>query len=179
MIKLTDILNEVKGRRILHVYDFDDTLANSEVPVYVKMKDGKTIKLTSHQFAQYKLEPGDFFDFSEFNKLIKSATPIEKYVNELKQSLSNSQIKTTILTARALAYPVKYWLKTVTGTDVYVVAVAGANPELKASWIENQVNKGYKTIKFVDDSQKNLDTVKKRLEKYPDLDLILINPLHD
>ena len=48
MIKLIDILNEIVGRT-LHVYDFDDTLANSEVPVFVRMKNGKTVKLTSHE----------------------------------------------------------------------------------------------------------------------------------
>ena len=80
-MKLIDILKEITGAgRTLHIYDFDDTLANTEIPVYVKMKNGHTLKLTSHEFAKHKLEPGDLYDFSEFNKLIKSAVPIEKYV---------------------------------------------------------------------------------------------------
>ena len=70
MTTLIGLLKEVAGRT-LHVYDFDDTLANSEVSVYVKLKNGKQVKLNSHEFAKYKLKPGDFFDFSEFNKLIK------------------------------------------------------------------------------------------------------------
>jgi len=63
------------------------------------------------------------------------------------------------------------------GLNAYVIGVAGSNPELKADWIEKQVNKGYNDIKFIDDSQKNLDTVKQRLNKYPDIQLTLINPL--
>ena len=180
--KSKDTIMEVKGRTTLHVYDFDDTLANSDIPVYVKMKNGETQKLTSHEFAKHKLEPGDLYDFSEFNKLIKSATPIEKYTKQLTQSNNNPLIKTTILTARALAYPIIYWLKNeakIPG-DIFVKAVGGSDPKLKADWIEKQVlNSGYTNIKFVDDSQKNLNAVKKRLEKYNGLNLLLINPINN
>ena len=61
--------------------------------------------------------------------------------------------------------------------NAYVVGVGSSDPEIKADWIENQVQKGYNDIKFIDDSQKNLDAVEKRLEEYSDIDVTLINSL--
>lgn len=156
----------------LFIFDFDDTLAHSEIPVYVKMKDGQTIKLTSHEFAKHQLDQGDFYDFSEFNKIIRSATPIEKHVELLKNALSRRTNKVTILTARSLAYPVKYWLKSMLGLDVYVVAVGGSNPALKRDYIEKEIKKGYKNIFFIDDSVPNIMAVDSLKEKYPNVHLV-------
>lgn len=156
----------------LFIFDFDDTLAHSDIPVFVKMKNGKSIRLTSHEFAKHKLEPGDFYDFSEFNKIIRSATPIDKHVELLKNALSNRTNKVTILTARSLAYPVSYWLKSILGIDVYVVAVGGSNPNLKKDYIEKEIKKGYKNIFFIDDSVPNIMAVDSLKDKYPDVNLI-------
>lgn len=177
MIKLIDILNEVKGRKTIHIYDFDDTLVKTNTSVGIIDAEGNKRVLSSHEFATYKLKPGEKYDFSEFDAMIRGSQPILKNIKAIAQSLSNPSVKTTVLTARRLAFPVMKHLRDKYGVDAYVVGVAGANPDLKADWIENQVQKGYKNIKFVDDSQKNLDTVEKRLEKYPDVDLTLINPL--
>jgi hypothetical protein len=177
MIKLIDILNEVKGRKILHIYDFDDTLVKTNTSVGIIDAEGNKQVLSSHEFALYKLKPGEKYDFSEFDAMIKGSQPILKNIKAISQSLNDPSVKTTVLTARRLAFPVMKHLRDKYGVNVYVVGVAGSNPELKADWIENQVQKGYKTIKFVDDSQKNLDAVERRLEKYPDIDLTLINPL--
>ena len=61
--------------------------------------------------------------------------------------------------------------------NAYVVGVGSSDPEIKADWIERQVQKGYNDIKFIDDSQKNLDAVEKRLKDYSDIDVTLINSL--
>lgn len=161
----------------LFIFDFDDTLAHSEIPVYVKMKNGETIKLTSHEFAKHQLEPGDFYDFSEFNKIIRSAIPIEKHVEMLESALklqrkNKSSNKVTILTARSLAYPVSYWLKTMLGLDVYVVAVGGSNPALKKDYIEKEINKGYNNVFFIDDSIPNIMAVDSLKEKYPEVKIV-------
>jgi GTP-dependent phosphoenolpyruvate carboxykinase len=48
--------------------------------------------------------------------------------------------------------------------------VGDANPEKKADWIEDKVkDEGYDDVFFVDDSQKNIDAVKKRLKNYPNI----------
>jgi hypothetical protein len=156
----------------LFIFDFDDTLAHSEIPVFVKMKDGKTKRLTSREFAKHKLEPGDLFDFSEFNKLIKTATPIEHNVELLKSALSKRNNKVTILTARELPYPVTYWLKTMLGLNVYVVAVAGSDPNLKKNYIEKEIKKGYKNVFFIDDNVANIMAVDTLKTKYPDVNIV-------
>jgi len=155
----------------LKIFDFDDTLAHSEIPIYVKMRNGKTISLTPHQFAKHNLKPGDFYDFSEFNKLIKSATPIKRNVDLLKKAIANPQNQVTILTARALAYPVKYWLKTMAGVEVYVVAVGGPDPRLKSNYIEKKIKSGYTDIYFIDDSIKNVNAINQLKTKYPDVNI--------
>lgn len=156
----------------LFIFDFDDTLAHSNIPVFVRMKDGSRIKLTSKEFAKHRLEPGDLFDFSEFNKLIKTATPIEENVELLRKALSKSNNKVTILTARALAYPVTYWLKTMLGLSVYVVAVGGSDPNLKKNYIDREIRKGYKNVFFIDDSIPNVMAVDTLKDKYPDANII-------
>jgi hypothetical protein len=159
-------------KKNLFIFDFDDTLAQSDIPVFVRMKNGETVKLTSHEFAKHSLDAGDFYDFSEFNKIIKSAKPIDKHVDMLKSALSNRTNKVTILTARAIAFPVTHWLRTFLGIDVYVVAVGGSNPNLKKEYIENEIKKGFKNVFFIDDSIPNVMAVDSLKEKYPEVNLI-------
>jgi len=156
----------------LFIFDFDDTLAHSDIPVFVKMKNGERISLTSKEFAKYNLSPGDLFDFSEFDKIIKTATPIEVHVNMLREALSKPNNKVTILTARSLAYPVSYWLRTMVGVNPYVVAVGGSNPNLKKDYIEKEIKKGFRNVFFIDDSVPNIMAVDTLKEKYPDVNIV-------
>ena len=73
MIKLINILKEIKGRKTLHVYDFDDTLVKTETSVYVVDNKGNKRALSSHEFATHKLQPGEKYDFSEFDAKIKGS----------------------------------------------------------------------------------------------------------
>jgi hypothetical protein len=173
MIRLLDLLEDT-GRTI-HIYDFDDTLVDTNTSINVIDSEGNLKKLSSGEFATYTLKPGEKYDFTEFDKIIKDSKPILRNLLQIKKSASNPNIKTTILTARRVAYPIMRHLKEKYKLDVYVVGVGGANPELKADWIENQVKKGYKNIKFMDDSEKNLLAVKNRLSKYKGLNLDLID----
>jgi hypothetical protein len=174
MKKLIDLLLEIQGKT-LHVYDFDDTLVDTNTSVNVIEPSGEIKKLSSGEFATYQLKSGEKYDFTDFDKMIKDSEPIMSNLLQMKKSLSNPAIKTTILTARRVAYPIMKHLKEKYKINVYVVGVGGANPELKADWIEKQVKSGYKNIKFVDDSEKNLLAVKNRLSKYKDLNLSLID----
>jgi HAD superfamily hydrolase (TIGR01509 family) len=177
MIKLQNILKEVTGRT-LHVYDFDDTLVKTDTPIIVIDDEGNTRELSSHEFAVYQKLPGEEFDFSKFDAAIRASQPILKNLKQIITSLKNPSIKTTVLTARRLAFPIMKHLRDKYGVNVYVVGVGSSNPEDKADWIEKQVLKGYTNIKFIDDSQKNLDAVQRRLSKYDNINLELINALH-
>lgn len=174
MIKLTSILKEFQGKT-LHVYDFDDTLVDTETSVSVILPSGQIKKLSSAEFATYKLQSGEKFDFTAFDQMIKDSKPILQNLLQIKKSASNPSIKTTILTARRVAFPIMQHLKQKYKLQVYVVGVGGSDPELKADWIEANVKRGYKNIKFVDDSIKNLQAVGKRLKQYQDLNLELID----
>lgn len=156
----------------LKIFDFDDTLAKSETPVIIRKADGTSTTLTPAEFATYEMKPGDTLDFTYFNKIIKNATPIKKNVMLLKKFLQNpGKYKVTILTARALGFPIRRWLKSVVGEDVYVVGVAGSNPKLKADYIEKEIQKGYKDIFFIDDSQKNVDAINNLKNIYPEVNI--------
>ena len=159
-------------KRQLKVFDFDDTIARSETPVIIKKPDGSSITLTPSQFATYKMEPSDKLDFTYFNKMITKATPIKHNVELLKTYLANpGRYKVTILTARALAFPIRYWLKKLTGREVYVVGVAGSDPKLKSDYIEKEIQKGYTDIFFIDDSLPNVQAIKDLNKKYPDVNI--------
>lgn len=173
MIKLGNILKEFQGRT-LHVYDFDDTIVQTQTSVGVVDQQGNRKELSSHDYATYLPKPGEKFDFTEFDKMIKSSVPIQTNIDQLKASLNNPNIKTTILTARKIAFPIMKHLRDAYNMNVYVVGVGSSNPELKADYIEREVQRGYTTVKFMDDSEKNLSAVAARLRKYQ-IKLELIN----
>ena len=165
-----------EGNKKLRIYDFDDTLAVTRgANIKIKHADGSLETLDPGSYAVYQPQPGDKFDFTEFDKVIKDATPIQHIVDMLRKDTQDVSNKVTILTARLLAYPVRRYLKSL-GLDVYVVAVGSSDPQLKANWIEKEINKGYDDILFVDDSEKNITAVKALIPKYPDIQLKVSHP---
>jgi len=155
--------------RVLRVFDFDDTLAKSVSYIYVKHKDGTETKMDPAEYAKYEPKPGDEYDFRDFNRMLNKPQVIKKNVNLLKKMLSSGDKKVTILTARALGFPVKYWFKKELGLNVYVVPLGNADPKAKADWIEKHIEKGYTDIAFMDDSIKNVKAVQRLQGKYPNV----------
>ena len=169
MLKLNTLIQE---RRVLSVFDFDDTIAKSDAWVYVTRAGRIVKKLDPAQFAVYKPKPGEDFDFREFDRKIRNPRLIKQNADLLRKQLdkarrgSRGARKVTILTARRLGQPVTSFLKTM-GIDAYVVPLGSADPQDKADWIESQIKKGYDTIYFMDDSNKNIAAVNNMLNKYP------------
>ena len=166
MIKLKNILRE---RKVLSVFDFDDTIALTDSWIYV-MKGGREIKkLDPAQFAVYSPRPGETFDFRDFDKKLRNPRLIKKNTQLLIKQLdkarraSRGSRKVTILTARRIGAPVSSFFRSI-GLDAYVVPLGSSNPQDKAKWIEKQIKKGYDTVYFMDDSPKNIDMM---LNKYP------------
>jgi len=172
MIKLKSLLTE---RKVISIFDFDDTLAKVDSWIFVKHANGKESKLDPAEFAVYKEKPGDEFDFREFSKPLQNPQLIKKNVDLLKKQLKKASKtparKVTILTARAVGFPVRHFFKTL-GLDVYVVAVGSADPKKKAEWIEDKIKAGYDTVYFMDDSKKNVKAVQALKKKYPNITLI-------
>ncbi len=170
MIKLQDIL--LRERKVLSVFDFDDTLAKADAWIYVQ-RSGRTIKkLDPAQFAVYDPKPGESFDFRDFDKKLQNPRVIKQNIELLKKQLdkarksSRGARKVTILTARRIGAPVTSFLKSL-GINAYVVPVGSSDPKVKADWIEQQILKGYDTVYFMDDSPKNTKAVQKMLRRYP------------
>jgi type IV secretory pathway TrbD component len=155
--------------KVLRVFDFDDTLAKSVSYIYVKHSDGTESTLDPAEYAKYEPKQGDSFDFRDFNRMLNKPKVIKKNVDLLRKMLSSPDKKVTILTARKLGFPVRYWFKKNLGLDVYVVGLGDANPQAKADWIEQHIKKGYTDIAFMDDSIKNVKAVGALQQKYPNV----------
>ena len=174
MIKLKDILQEGK---VLSVFDFDDTIAKSDAWIYVTNNGRIVSKLDPAQFAVYSPKPGESFNFKDFDRKIRNPRLIKRNAQLLRKQIdkarkaSKGSRKVTILTARRLGQPVTSFLKTM-GIDAYVVPLGSADPQKKADWIEAQIKKGYDTVYFMDDSNKNIAAVNNMLTRYPNVQSI-------
>lgn len=155
----------------LRIFDFDDSLVTTTSFIYVtNEKSGKKTKLSPGEYAVYTPKGGDVFDYSDFEE-VKNPKVIKGYFELLRRMAgSGGDRGVFILTARAAYRPVLQFIKDSGIKNVFVVALGDANPEKKADWIEQKVkDEGFDDVFFVDDSQKNIDAVKKRLRAYPNV----------
>ena len=167
-------INEGPAVKKLRIFDFDDTLIKVNSSIHVKNNEKKFV-LTPAEFAVYNPKKGDVFNFKEFDAIIKTFAPIQTNLKLLKQSAESPTTKTTILTARLLGYPVKYFLKKNFGLDIYVIALGSSDPQKKANYIEKEIKKGYNDIVFIDDSHKNVQAVEALQSQYPNINLKVIH----
>lgn len=150
----------------LRIFDFDDVLVRTNSFIYVTHKDGKKSKLTPGQYAVYKEQPGDKFDYRDFQQ-VSNPQLIKGYVELLRRMVnSGGSREVFILTARSAERPVSQFIKDLGIKGVTVVALGDNNPEKKADWIEDKVKAGFDDVFFVDDSPKNIDAVRSRLKNY-------------
>jgi phosphoglycolate phosphatase-like HAD superfamily hydrolase len=127
----------------LRIFDFDDTLVKTNSFIYVTHKDGKTSKLSPGQYAVYKEQPGDKFDYKDFQQ-VSNPQLIKGYVELLRRMVnSGGSREVYILTARSAERPVSQFIKDLGIKGVAVVALGDNNPEKKADWIEDKVKAGF------------------------------------
>jgi len=168
---------EASGKK-LRVFDFDDTLVKTKSNIYITHKGGKKSTLTPGEYAIYEPKDGDKFDFSDFEK-VKQPQEIKGVTRLLKNIARVGGSEIVILTARAVYKPIKKYLSDIGLEDIYVVALADANPQKKADWIENKIKDGVKDVFFIDDSHKNVQAVKALSKKYPNITLKVRHVQHD
>ena len=179
--------------KILHAYDFDDTIAQVKANIKTTITSpsgdyNKVILIPASKFPEKSKELearlGSLdieYDFSEFEKQIGDAIINSKVVNKLKDSLSRPEVKTTILTARSIGHPVTRYMREELGLAAYVVPLGlqvdgKVTGQDKADWIEKHINKGYKTVYFIDDSEENRTAVAALKDKHPDVNLTVEDP---
>lgn len=149
----------------LRVFDLDDTLIKTNSFVTVIHKGGKRTKLSPGEYAIYRPTSGDTFDYSDFNELIepKEIKAITKILRRMSSAGGSRGVY--ILTARSNATPIIRYIKDIGLRGVNVVALGDSNPEKKADWIEDKVQKEkYNDVYFIDDSLDNVRAVKKRVD---------------
>jgi hypothetical protein len=184
MISLRDYILEqftvagTQSDKIL-LFDVDDTLIKSDVKVHV-IKNGEVIKkLSSTEFNSYKLQPGESFDYSEFEDedILNNRSVFLKYWDTLQREYKDGT-HIGILTARSNKDMFYRFFKSngITIKNELVFAINDPKLNLKGSTIEERKAEvikrlakwGYKTMVFFDDNEANLKTAKK-LEKTCDI----------
>lgn len=170
-------LNEAKSDKI-RVFDFDDTLVQTNSHIFITHKSGKKSKLTPGEYAVYEPKKGDDFDFSDFDK-VNQPQEIKGVTRLLKNIVRAGGSEIVILTARGAYKPVKDYLEDIGLNNIFVVALADANPQKKADWIEDKIKDGVTDVFFIDDSHKNISAVKALSKKYPKISLKVRHVKHD
>jgi len=170
-------IHEQLRNRKLYVWDLDDTLVKTNSKVHLHKASGEEIDLTPAQYAVYEKEPGDEFDYSDFEglvdpKAIEWTTKILK--NVVKKHGTDAAV---ILTARANEKPAREFFRLNNIPEIPIVALGNSDPEMKAQWIKMVAMKfGYKEIEFFDDSAKNIAAVKRL--KVPGVKIIVRHIVH-
>ncbi len=153
-------------RRGISVFDFDDTLAQSNSNVLYTMPDGTTGSLTAGEFA---LEAsgltnlGAEFDFSEFNEVKDGRKgPLADVAIKRQGKFGSKDI--FVLTARpqSSAINIKKFLDGI-GLNIPLKNITGlenGTAEAKADWMIEKYADGYNDFYFADDAFKNVEAVR-------------------
>ena len=163
-------LNESK----LRVFDFDDTIAKSDSNIHITTDTGEKIEMTPGEYAVHKTNPNYEYDFSEFDEVI-NPREIKQITNIIRNAL-NAGIEgreIAILTARdpAAEEPIRNYLESI-GLDTSKITfelLATSDPQAKADWIADRIQKGATDVLFFDDSGKNVDAVEMLSSQYPEV----------
>ncbi len=150
--------------KILHIFDFDDTLVSSDSKVVIKDRFGREKSLTSEEYASYTKKPGDQEDFSDFDKYPKNPVIIEPVFAELRTSIAlDGKESVVILTARSSPGPVKAFLLANEIPSIHVEAVGSANPMAKVSYIMKKLkeNPEIEEVRVFEDNVRNIRTIKR------------------
>ena len=155
----------------LRIFDFDDTLFETEAKVVVIDANNNSREITPAEYAVYEPQPGDKFDFSQFNAIINPSLirPIAKRFYKIAHSKGDNR-KSVILTARGseAAPHIRDIIRKYFRVDIDVVTLGKGDPMAKANWIKDKIeNEGYNDIFFVDDSSKNILATYRTISNLP------------
>lgn len=146
----------------LYIFDFDDTLAITDSRVRV-IRNGKDIFMTSREFAKFPYNPTtDELDFGDFGRA--EGTLIKDTVAILNELIANGE-DVHIVTARAIAGPVKDWLSTEIPRVPPIVPTAGSSG--KRPWLINKLGQNnYDRVVVYEDCTHNIRDLKEAVEEH-------------
>lgn len=163
--------------RKLRVFDFDDTLVKTGSKIHVKSVDGSKFDLTPGEYAVYAPEPGDTFDYSDFEDLIDPKA-IE-WTGKILRMIAAKGGEVVILTARGNPSPVQEFLKQANLPPLSVIALGDSDPQKKADYIRKRIEEDdLQHVEFFDDSYKNIEAVKKLRMLFPEVDIVVRHIIH-
>lgn len=169
---------EQLSRGKLRVFDFDDTLVQTDARVYVTNDSGVTV-MTPAEYAVYEPRQGDEFDYSEFQKLInpREIAWTLRIFRRVYDKCGASGVK--ILTARQSPAPASQFLEDAGMPGVEVIALGSSDPEDKASWIADKIaSDDLSYVEFFDDSLKNVTAVENLKSKFPNVKIVSRHVMH-
>ena len=150
----------------LHIFDFDDTLVRADDKIRITHADGASESLSSEEFAKYVEQPGDQYDFSDFDQYPTNPTIVENVFAELRAAIAlDGPGSVVILTARSNTKPVIEFLKDNDIEGIAIVGTASDNPMRKAQYVLDRVKNGdYKEVRVFEDNARNIRTIRKVIE---------------
>ena len=168
----------------LYVFDFDDTLVRADGQIFVTKTDGSRVPVTPHQFYDYCLEPGETFDFTEFDEaeLASNSIIIPEMWEIFEQKIAeHGQGAVAICTARSFDQSVINFLNnqgihiTVAAVGVHIAGVntTEQNAIKKKNWIEQAIQQtGATHVEFWDDNSRNIHRVNELNLELPEVKIV-------
>jgi len=163
------------NRKVISIYDFDETIARSEGHIDVVDKEtGQHYKrITTQQEYDKLAATGDYeFDFSNLDYVI-NPTELVPVTKQLRSAVESRHIQAMILTAKAgnAEGEIQMYLDSIgiPTDDLIIIGCAGCN---KGEYIEDLVrrNPTIEVVHFFDDSDTNIRDVQGARERLCDLD---------
>lgn len=155
----------------LFIFDFDDTLVFSGAVVHITHVDGTKESLESHEFATYKEQPGDQFDYSEFETYPPDGHIIQKTFSKMLDLISvHGPNNVIVLSARGESGPMKDFLSDHgLSANIEIVGVASSNPLEKANYVDQKLSTGqWDSVEIYEDSMANINAIGSMISsKYP------------
>ena len=150
----------------LHVFDFDDTLVSSDSMIRITHEDGSEEVLSSEEYAKYREQPGDQFDFSDFDAYPPNAQIIEEVFAELRAAIAlDGPTSVVILTARSNPEPVRQFLEDSNIQGIEIHTTGSANPMTKARYVLGRLkNEDFDEVEIFEDNARNIRTIQKVIE---------------
>lgn len=148
--------------KTLVIFDFDDTLFESESHVIVKSPTKGIRYLTSGEYASFQPDKDDVLDFSQFEGYPHSPKPIQATINKLRQAVNKYGIDNVIiLTARGVSAPITEVLSDFSLPLISVAAVGSSNPQTKAEYVVRTLQEeDYDRVIVFEDNLRNILAIK-------------------
>ena len=148
--------------KTLVIFDFDDTLFESQSQVVVRSPRGGIRYLSSGEYASYVPDQDDVLDFSQFEGYPPNPKPILATIGRLKQAVSRYGLDNVIiLTARGQSQPVIDVIKDFNLPQIFVAAVGSSNPAMKADYTVRTIQEeGYDKIVVYEDNVRNIVAIR-------------------